>query len=62
MITAVTGIRDLAPASYADVELAVLEEATLVDGMRFGGAVGVDTVALAALCDAPISPSRSLVW
>lgn len=54
MVTAVTGIRDLSTASYADVELVVLEEATLAAGMRFGGAAGTDTVALAALCEAPI--------
>jgi predicted amidophosphoribosyltransferase len=54
MIVAVSGIRDLSEASIADVELAAIEEATEVDEMRFGGAAGVDTAALAAICDAPI--------
>jgi predicted amidophosphoribosyltransferase len=54
MIVAVSGIRDLSAASIADVELTAIEEATDVDEMRFGGASGVDTAALAAICEAPI--------
>lgn len=47
MIVAVSGIRALAQESHADVERAIgylLD----VDGIRFGGADGVDTVALAS--------------
>jgi len=54
MIVAVSGIRDLAAASFVDVETAVIKEATQADTMRFGGAIGVDTVALAALCNVSI--------
>ena len=52
MITVVTGIRDLSPESYPDVEMAVVEEVADASEVRFGGAIGSDTVALAAACDA----------
>lgn len=55
MIVAFTGIRDLAVASWPDVELAVLE--AVGDGateLRFGGARGADTVALAVACSAHV--------
>lgn len=48
MITVISGIRELHPSSYADVELAVLDETDIATTMRFGGALGVDTVALRA--------------
>jgi hypothetical protein len=51
VIVAVSGIRDLSPQSYADVELAIIEEMIDVDEMRFGGALGVDTVALRVACE-----------
>lgn len=47
MITVVTGIRELAPASFVDVEMTVLDELYYADELRFGGALGVDDVALA---------------
>jgi predicted Rossmann fold nucleotide-binding protein DprA/Smf involved in DNA uptake len=53
-IAAISGIRDLAESSYADVELAMLEEAATARELHFGGAIGVDTVALAAVCGVAI--------
>ncbi len=50
MITAVTGIRDLAAASLVDVHLATLEAASESEEMRFGGARGSDTEALREAC------------
>lgn len=60
-ITAISGIRNLSPASYADVELVVIEEATLVDELRFGGAIGVDTIALRAACGDDESAYRQVI-
>jgi hypothetical protein len=51
MIIAVSGIRDLAVESEADVELAVADAIFNVEEMRFGGARGSDTVALGAACE-----------
>lgn len=52
-VTAVSGIRDIAPDSFADVELVLAEEvARGVGELRFGGALGVDSIALAAACGA----------
>lgn len=51
MITVVTGIRDLAASSIPAVELAVCEELRRCTEMRFGGARGVDNVALQAALD-----------
>ena len=50
MITVITGIRDIAADSYDIVEMAVLEELARpnLHEIRFGGARGVDDVALRA--------------
>lgn len=52
MIVAFTGIREIADIMADEVELAVLDEigsgATV---LRFGGALGSDTLALEAACD-----------
>jgi adenine/guanine phosphoribosyltransferase-like PRPP-binding protein len=50
MIVAFSGIRDLLISSDADVELTAIEAAIDADQLRFGGALGSDTVALAAVC------------
>lgn len=48
-ITALTGIRDLAYASEYIVDAAIAIEIALgVDELRFGGAIGVETIALCA--------------
>lgn len=60
MRVAVSGIRDLGPAWYAEVELAVLEQAAVASELVFGGALGTDTVALAACCLATV-PRRVVV-
>ncbi len=49
MIVAISGIRNLVGESYITVEETVRKEAAKVAAMRFGGAIGVDTVALAAV-------------
>lgn len=54
MIATFSGIRDLAPESYANVELAVLDTAIKFDELRFGGAIGSDTIALSVACDADV--------
>lgn len=51
MITAFSGIRDLAQESYGAVEMSVLDAAVTSDELRFGGAMGSDTVALDVACD-----------
>lgn len=51
-IVVISGIRDLAPQSHADVEIAVADAVVDADEMRFGGALGVDTVALVAAREA----------
>lgn len=48
MIAAVTGHRNILSRSAWDVEAAVLDMLPYVKEMRFGGALGVDTIALAA--------------
>jgi hypothetical protein len=54
MITVVSGIRDLARSSHHTVEHVVHEELQRRDlaVLRFGGALGVDTVALLAAAEA----------
>ena len=47
-VVAVTGIRDLDPTSIPDVELALADAMATAKEVRFGGALGVDTVALRA--------------
>jgi hypothetical protein len=54
VIVAISGIRDLAAASIPVVEDAVRRAASGVTAMRFGGALGVDTVALAAVGMMPV--------
>lgn len=54
MIVAISGIRNLVGESYITVEETVRKEAAKVAAMRFGGAIGVDTVALAAVCELPL--------
>lgn len=51
MIIVFSGIRDLIPESYANVELAVLDSAIIANELRFGGAIGSDTIALDTACD-----------
>lgn len=55
VITVVSGIRELDPGSIPDVELALAEELAQpgLTEVRLGGALGVDTVALAAACFGP---------
>lgn len=49
MLVTITGIRDLHPASEPDVELAIAEVFAMgATELRFGGALGADTVALVA--------------
>jgi len=49
MLVTITGIRDLHPASEPDVELAIADLFAMeVTAIRFGGALGVDTLALTA--------------
>jgi len=50
-VLVVSGIRDLAPESIPDVEMGILEHLPFFDEVRFGGARGVDTVALRAAHD-----------
>jgi len=49
-ITVITGIRDIAESSFETVELTVAEElgSLVLQQMRFGGARGVDDIALRA--------------
>lgn len=50
-VTAITGIRDLSPASEPDVWNAIADEIhSGTTELRFGGATGADTVALVAAC------------
>lgn len=60
MIVAVSGIRDLAHESHADVERGI-GYLIDVDEIRFGGAQGVDTVALAAAIELVDAHSRVIV-
>lgn len=53
MIVVVSGIRDLASSSEGAVSDAVLEHAERATEIRFGGALGVDTVALGAVAEMP---------
>ena len=52
-ITVVSGIRDIDPAWEPQVALSVTGELPVADEIRFGGAIGVDTMALDAVCGAP---------
>ena len=49
-ILVVSGNRDLAPEYEPLVTLETLDAAAMADEIRIGGALGVDTVALKALC------------
>jgi predicted Rossmann fold nucleotide-binding protein DprA/Smf involved in DNA uptake len=48
MIVAITGIRDLAPIDDGLVARAIYDACETATEMRFGGALGVDTIALLA--------------
>lgn len=51
-VVAVSGIRDLSPEQYVDVELEMAEVLAVgPDEVRFGGALGSDTIALVTACD-----------
>ncbi len=49
-ITVVSGIRDVDPEWIPDIELAMAGEVAVSREIRFGGALGVDTFALEAVC------------
>ena len=50
MIIAITGHRDLHDSSIPIVERKIAHEAPTATEIRFGGAIGVDTVALESCC------------
>lgn len=52
-VVAISGIRDIAPEWTPRVELSVMGEASFASEIRFGGAIGVDTVALQSLGRVP---------
>jgi hypothetical protein len=62
-VVVVSGIRELAPWSEADVDMAMVEVlAARPREVRFGGARGADTVALRAACESREAPTRLRVY
>lgn len=62
MITVVSGIRDLYADSCSIVERAIADEVARADEIRFGGALGSDSVALSAALQArPVGGVRPVL-
>lgn len=61
MIVVFSGIRDVSVDSHADIEMAAIEEAATASELRFGAAVGSDSIALRAVCDVDDAEVRRVV-